>query len=159
MVLRRIFGMKTGNVTGGWRTSHNEELHNLHSPPNIIRVIKSRTMGWTVLAAHMGEMRNTYKCSVRKPEGKRPFGKPGHRLDNIKMQPTRGPGCLLPSDLAPVLQHGSVFSYDFLAKILGVETPLFLRNTQLYFPLSSLLLHTTHKKGISIISSPQYLTW
>jgi hypothetical protein len=41
-VLRRIFGLKRDEVTGGWRKLHNEELHNLYSSPSIIRVIKSR---------------------------------------------------------------------------------------------------------------------
>jgi hypothetical protein len=39
-VPRRIFGPKRGEVTGGWRKLHNEELHNLYSSPNIIRTIK-----------------------------------------------------------------------------------------------------------------------
>jgi hypothetical protein len=38
-VLRRIFGPKRDEVTMGWRKLHNEELHNLYSPPNIIRMI------------------------------------------------------------------------------------------------------------------------
>jgi hypothetical protein len=41
-VLRRTFGRKRDEVTGGWRKLHNEELHNLYSSPSIIRVIKSR---------------------------------------------------------------------------------------------------------------------
>jgi hypothetical protein len=41
-VLRRIFGPKGEEVAGGWRTLHNEELHNLYASPNIIKVIKSR---------------------------------------------------------------------------------------------------------------------
>jgi hypothetical protein len=43
-VLRRIFGPKRDEVTGGWRKLHNEELHNLYSSPSIIRIIKSRKM-------------------------------------------------------------------------------------------------------------------
>jgi hypothetical protein len=39
-VLRRIFGPKRDHVTGDWRKLHNEDLHNLYSPPNIIRMIK-----------------------------------------------------------------------------------------------------------------------
>jgi hypothetical protein len=58
---------------------------------------------------------------------------------------TRGPRWLLPSNSAPGLQYGSgpfwPFS-DFLAKILGADTPPFLWKKQFYFPLSSLLLHT-----------------
>jgi hypothetical protein len=45
-VLRRIFGPKRDEVTGDWRKLHNEELHNLYSSQNIIRIIKSRRMGW-----------------------------------------------------------------------------------------------------------------
>jgi hypothetical protein len=43
-VLRRIFGMKTDEVIGGWRKLHDEELHNLYSSPSIIRMIKSTRM-------------------------------------------------------------------------------------------------------------------
>jgi hypothetical protein len=46
-MLRRIFGSKRDEVTGGWRKLHNEELHNLYSSPSIIRDIKSRRMRWT----------------------------------------------------------------------------------------------------------------
>jgi hypothetical protein len=45
-VLRRIFGPKRDEVTGEWRRLHNEELDDLYSSPNIIRVFKSRRMGW-----------------------------------------------------------------------------------------------------------------
>jgi hypothetical protein len=48
-VLRRIFGPKRDEVTGDWRKLHNEELHNLYSSPNIIRMIKSRRMTWAVM--------------------------------------------------------------------------------------------------------------
>jgi hypothetical protein len=41
-VLRRIFGLKRDEVTGGWRKLHNEELHNLYPSPSIIRMIKPR---------------------------------------------------------------------------------------------------------------------
>jgi len=43
-VLRRIFGPKRDEVTGEWRKLHNEELNNLYSSPNIVRVIKSRRL-------------------------------------------------------------------------------------------------------------------
>jgi hypothetical protein len=45
-VLRRIFEPKRDEVTGGWRKLHNEELHNMYSSPNIIRMIRSRRMRW-----------------------------------------------------------------------------------------------------------------
>jgi hypothetical protein len=45
-VLRRIFGPKKGEMMGGWRKLHNEELHNLYCSTNIIRMIKSRRMKW-----------------------------------------------------------------------------------------------------------------
>jgi hypothetical protein len=43
-VLRRIFGPRRDDVTGDWRRLHNEELNDLYSSPNIVRVIKSRRM-------------------------------------------------------------------------------------------------------------------
>jgi hypothetical protein len=63
-LLRRIFGPKRNEVTGSWRKSHNEELHNLYSLPNIIRTIKSRIMRWALHVDRMGEIRNTYKMLV-----------------------------------------------------------------------------------------------
>jgi hypothetical protein len=53
-VLRRIFGRKREEVTGEWRKLHNEELHNLYSSPNIVRVMKSRRMSWAGHVARMG---------------------------------------------------------------------------------------------------------
>jgi hypothetical protein len=46
-LLRRIFGSKRDEVTGGWRKLHNEELRDLYSSPSIIRMIKSRRVRWT----------------------------------------------------------------------------------------------------------------
>jgi hypothetical protein len=54
---------------------HNEELHNLYSSPNIIRMIKSRRMRWAGHVALMGEMWNAYRILVGEPEGKRPLGR------------------------------------------------------------------------------------
>jgi hypothetical protein len=53
-VLRRIFGPKRNEVTGGWRKLHNEELRDLYSSPSIIRMIKSRRMRWAGHVARMG---------------------------------------------------------------------------------------------------------
>jgi hypothetical protein len=85
-LLRRIFGPKRDEVTGGWRKLHNEELHNLYSSPSIIGIIKSRNMRWAGHVARMGEKRNVYRLLVGKPEGKRPLGRPRHRwVDDIKV--------------------------------------------------------------------------
>jgi len=75
-VLRRIFGPKRDGVTGEWRKLHNEELNDLYCSPNIFWVIKSRRMRWAGNVAHMGERRGVYRVLVRKPEGKRPLGRP-----------------------------------------------------------------------------------
>jgi hypothetical protein len=72
-VLRRIFGPKRDEVTGGWRKQHNEELCDLHSSPSIIRIIKSRRMRWAGNVARFGEKRNACRLLVGKPEGKRPL--------------------------------------------------------------------------------------
>jgi hypothetical protein len=83
-VLRRIFGPKRDEVTGGWRKLHNEALDNLYSSPSIIRMIKSR-MRWAVQVARMGK-RNAYRILVGKPEGRRPLGRASHQwVDDIKM--------------------------------------------------------------------------
>jgi hypothetical protein len=64
-----IFIPKRDEIIGGWRESHNEELHNLYSLPSIIRMIKPRRMRWTGHVARMGEKRNVYRVFVGKPEG------------------------------------------------------------------------------------------
>ena len=56
-VLRRIFGAKRDEATGAWRKLHNEELNDLYSSPNMVRVIKSGIMRWVGHAACMGERR------------------------------------------------------------------------------------------------------
>ena len=53
-MLRRIFGPRRDEITGEWRRLHNEELNDLYSSPNIVRVIKSRRMRWAGHVAHMG---------------------------------------------------------------------------------------------------------
>jgi hypothetical protein len=59
-VLIKIFGPRRDEVTGDWTKLHNEELHNLYSSPNIIRVIKSRRMRWAGHVSRMEENRNAY---------------------------------------------------------------------------------------------------
>jgi len=84
-VLRRIFGPKR-DEDGSWRKVHNDELHELYSPPNIVRVIKSRKMRWVGHVARMGEGRDACRVFFGRAEGKRPLGRPRRRWeDNIKM--------------------------------------------------------------------------
>jgi len=86
MVVRRIFGPKSDEVTGKWRKLHNEELNDLYSSPNNVRVIKSRRMRLAEHVAHMGERRGVYRVLVGKPEGEWQLGRPRRRWeDNIKM--------------------------------------------------------------------------
>ena len=85
MVLR-IFGPRKDEVTGEWRRLRNEELNDLYTSPNIVRVIKSRRMRWARHVARMGEERGMYRVLVGKPEGKRPMRRPRRRrVDNIRM--------------------------------------------------------------------------
>jgi hypothetical protein len=77
-VLRRIFGLKRDEVTGGWRKLHYEEIRNLYSSPNKIRMIMSRRRRW---AGHVARRREE-ECmqdTGGKTEGKRPQGKPRRR--------------------------------------------------------------------------------
>jgi hypothetical protein len=60
-LLKRVFGPKRDEILGGWRKLLNEELHNLYSSPSIIRVMKSRRIGWTGHVARMEEKRNAYR--------------------------------------------------------------------------------------------------
>jgi hypothetical protein len=85
-VLRRVFEPKRGEVTVERRKLHNEELNDLYSLPNIVRVVKSRRMRWAGHVARMGEVRGVNRVLVGKPEGKRPLGRPRRRWeDNILM--------------------------------------------------------------------------
>jgi hypothetical protein len=86
MVLRRIFEPRRDEVTGEWMRLHNEELNDLYSSPNIVRVIKPRRMRWAGHVARMGEERGVYRVLVGKPERKTPLGRPRSKcVDNIRM--------------------------------------------------------------------------
>ena len=86
MVLRRIFGPRRDEVSGEWRRLYNEELNDLYSSPNIVRVIKTKRMRWAGHVARIGEETGVYRVLVGKPEGKRPLGRPRRRwVDNIRM--------------------------------------------------------------------------
>jgi hypothetical protein len=85
-VLRKIFGPKRDELTGGLRKLRKEELRNLYSSPNIIKSIKSRRMIWTGHVARIREKRNAYRILVGKPEGRRQLGRSRRRwVNNIKM--------------------------------------------------------------------------
>ena len=58
-VPRRIIGPKREGVTGDWRKSHNEKLHNLYSSPNFSVVKPKKWMRWAGYVACMREKRNT----------------------------------------------------------------------------------------------------
>ena len=73
-------------VAEEWRKLHNEELNDLYSSHNIVRVIKSRRMRWAGRIARMGDRRGVFRALVWKTEEKRPLRR--HRLrwdDNIRM--------------------------------------------------------------------------
>ena len=81
-VPRIIFAPKRDEVTGEWRKLCNEEINDLHSSRNIIRVISSTRMRWAEHVARMGESKGVYSVLVGKPEGKRPLGRPRGRCEN-----------------------------------------------------------------------------
>ena len=84
--LRRVFVSKKDEVPEEWRKLHSEELSDLYSLPNIVRVVKSRKMRWAGHVARMGEGRGVRRIMMGKPEGKRPLGRPRREWeDNIKM--------------------------------------------------------------------------
>jgi hypothetical protein len=69
-----------------WRKLHNEELNDLYSSLNIVRVIKSRRIKWAGHVARIWARRGVYEDLVGKPEGKRAVGRAGRRgRNNIKM--------------------------------------------------------------------------
>ena len=74
---REIFQPKRDEVTREWRRLHNEELHDLYSSLNIIRVIKSKRISRAGHLACKGERRGAYRVLVGKSEGKRHFEDPG----------------------------------------------------------------------------------
>ena len=82
-------------LTGEWRKLHNEELSDLYSLPNTVRVVRSRRMRWAGHVARMGEGRGVHRVLVGKPEGKRPLGRSRRRWeDNISMDVQEvGGGC------------------------------------------------------------------
>ena len=84
--LRGVFWLKRDEVTVEGIKLHNEELSELYSLPNILRMVKSRRMRWAGHVARMGKGRVVQRFRVGKPEGKRPLGRPRSRWeDNIKM--------------------------------------------------------------------------
>jgi len=94
-VLRGVFGPKRDEVIGEWRKLHNEELRDLYSLPNVVRVVNSRRMRWAGHVARMGEGRGVYRFLVGKPGGKRPLGRPRCRWENnikIDLQEVGGGG-------------------------------------------------------------------
>jgi hypothetical protein len=85
-VLRRIFGPKRDEVTGCWRKLHNEDLHNLHTSLNVIRMIKSGRMRWIRYVECISAKRNPCRILVGKPKGKRQLGRARIMCkDDIKM--------------------------------------------------------------------------
>ena len=79
--------------TREWRKLLNEELSDLYSSPNIVRVIKSRRMRWAGHVARMWESRGVYRALMGKPEGKRPLGTPRLRWENIIKMDFQDVGC------------------------------------------------------------------
>jgi hypothetical protein len=74
-VLKKMFGRKRDELTGKWRRLHKEKLYKLYFSPNIIRVIKSRTMRLAEHVACMVNRKGAYRVLVCRPDRKRPLGR------------------------------------------------------------------------------------
>ena len=81
-MLRKMLTPKEGELTGWWRRLHKEEIYGLYSLPNIIRVIKSRTMRLAGHVARMEDRKDSYRVLVRRPEGKKPIARSRFRWKN-----------------------------------------------------------------------------
>jgi len=64
MVLRKVFESKGYLVTGEWRILHNQELYDVYSSPNNIRLIKSSRIRWEGHVARMGKRKGAYRILV-----------------------------------------------------------------------------------------------
>ena len=105
-VLRRVFGPKRDDVTGKWRKLHKEELNDLHSLPNTVRVVKSSRMRWAGHVARMGKDRRVHRVLVGKLEGKMPLGRPRRGWeDNINPLMTKLYLSDLKTQLVPCSKH------------------------------------------------------
>ena len=84
-LMRKIFGPRRDEVTGEWRRLYYEELNDLYSSPNILRMIKSRRKRWAVHVARIGGESGVYRILVMKPEGRKSMGRPRRRwVENIR---------------------------------------------------------------------------
>jgi len=75
-VRKKSFVPHRDDVTGEWERLHNEELHDLYSSPDVVRVIKARRIGWTGNVARMAESRCGHRVIVGKAEGRRSLERP-----------------------------------------------------------------------------------
>ena len=80
----RLLWNVTDEVIGEWRGLRNEELYARYASPNIILMIKSRTMKWTGYVARMRNRSGAYRVLVGKPEGRRPLGRPKRRWEDLR---------------------------------------------------------------------------
>jgi len=82
-MMRRILRPKRDKIRGEWRKLHKQELSDLYSSPNIVRVSKSRRLRWAGHVALMGERRSVHRILVENPEGKTQLGRPRHKWECI----------------------------------------------------------------------------
>jgi hypothetical protein len=72
-MLSKLLERQRDEVTGNWRTLHNEELYDLYSSPNIIWIIKSRIITLVGHVTRTRERIGIYRVLLGKPEGKIPL--------------------------------------------------------------------------------------
>jgi hypothetical protein len=81
-VLKRLFGPKREEMTGGWKKLHNGKLHNLHFSLNVSRIMTLRRIRLAGNVAYMGEKGSACIVLIGKPEGKRPLRRPRRTWDD-----------------------------------------------------------------------------
>jgi hypothetical protein len=142
---------------GNWPLpmTHNKELNNLYSSPNIIRQIKARRMRWAEYVARMGQERKVCKILMGISERKRQLGRPKHRWANENIVTYSGfsihDGTLLHSrsQYTTVKHSRQLVEHTYTSDPhgLGTPTPIEFFQQDLLWQSSNTLSHSCSQKA------------